>query len=312
VPQRFNSALGLSPHLHALVTDGVWVRHSFDASPVFRSLRKPTKAELSAVAWACCERTVKRLKKRGLWLDSDPLDDRFAQDEPLIACLAQASIAGLLVTGPNAGGRPMRLYGRAARDGSERGKKTPKNAYGFDLDASARAPAKDRKARERLCRYLLRPPLSQDRLARGRGGTFVVSFRRPWEDGTAGIVLSGQELMARLVLLVHPPRIHTVRYYGAWARRSKLRALVTPQPLETTTATEVDLAQEAQEASAHRFKRGYRQRMTWAQALAKVYAIDVTLCPRCQREGLHCIAVLHDSKVIPEIVDTLKRKEHPP
>ena len=117
---------------------------------------------------------------------------------------------------------------------------------------------------------------------------------------------------------VHPPRIPTVRYDGAWARRSKLRALVTPQPLETTTATEVDLAPEAQEAQeapeapAHRFKRGYRQRMTGTQALAKVWAIDVTLCPRCQQEGLHGIAVLHDSKVITEIDDILKRKGHPP
>ncbi len=53
VPQRFNSGLGLAPHLHALVADGVW-----------------TQSELAAVAWSVCERTVKLLKKRGQWLDA--------------------------------------------------------------------------------------------------------------------------------------------------------------------------------------------------------------------------------------------------
>ena len=34
VPQRFNSALGLSPHLHAIVADGVWVQGKPGAAPL--------------------------------------------------------------------------------------------------------------------------------------------------------------------------------------------------------------------------------------------------------------------------------------
>ncbi|MEK7706288.1 MAG: transposase, partial [Myxococcota bacterium] len=221
VSQRFNSALGLAPHLHALVADGVWVQSSPDAQPSFHALSAPSKGELAAVAWSVCERTVKLLKKRGQWLDADPSEDRLAQEQPLLAGLASASIAGLLATGPNAGQRPMRLYGRAALSVEEREQKAPRNAYGFDLEAGARASATDKKARERLCRYLLRPPLSNDRLTRTEEGKYRIALKRAWNNGTSAIIVSGEELLGRLALLVPPPRVHTTRYFGVWAPRSR-------------------------------------------------------------------------------------------
>jgi len=239
VPQRFNSALALAPHLHALVTDGVWIHHEPSAAPTFRALPAPSKAEIAAVAWSTCQRTVLLLKKRGLWLDADETTDRLAHEQPLLAALAVASIAGVLAMGPNAGQRPMRLFGRAARDDSERYEKSPNNAYGFDLHAGARAATADLQARQRLCRYLLRPPLSSDRLRRRDDGNYEIVLKRVWDDGTAAIVVSGQELMARLALLVPPPRVHGTRYFGCFAPRSKFRRLIVPAPppalLPTTT-----------------------------------------------------------------------------
>jgi len=141
VPQRFNSALGLSPHLHTIAADGVWVQSEPGASPTFHALPEPSKGEIAAVAWSTCERTVKLLQKRGLWLDADPSDDLLAQEQPLLAALATASIAGVLAMGSNAGQRPMRLFGQAARDAGSAHEKAPKNAYGFDLHAGARAAA---------------------------------------------------------------------------------------------------------------------------------------------------------------------------
>ncbi|MEK7705574.1 MAG: hypothetical protein AAB426_11495 [Myxococcota bacterium] len=74
-----------------LVADGVWTQSEPDAQPTFHALPEPSKAELAAVAWSTCERTVKLLKKRGQWLDADPSEDRLAQEEPLLAALATAS-----------------------------------------------------------------------------------------------------------------------------------------------------------------------------------------------------------------------------
>ena len=304
VPQRFNSALGLAPHLHAIAADGVWVQSEPGAQPAFHALPEPTKAEIAAVAWSTCERTVKVFKKRGVWLDADPSTDRLAQEQPLLAALATASIAGVLAMGPNAGQRPMRLFGRAARDQDERHDKPPKNAYGFDLHADTRAAAKDRKARERLCRYLLRPPLSNDRLTRSSDGRYRIALKRIWDDGTAAIVVSGEELLARLAVLVPPPRFHTTRYFGCFAPRSKLRRLVVPcSPAAPKAASDV-----GDDSGEHK----HRYRLSWAQALAKVFEVDVTQCARCGHKGMQQIAVISDASVLRAMLASMKREAKPP
>jgi len=297
VPQRFNSALGLSPHLHLLAADGVWVQAAPNEKPTFHALPAPSQGEIAAVAWTTCERTVKLLKKRGLWADADAGDDSLTQKEPLLAALATASISGVLAMGSNAGQRPMRLFGRAARSQDECYEKGQKNAYGFDLHAGARAAASDRKARERLCKYLLRPPLSNDRLTCTAGGQYKIALKRIWDDGTSAIVVSGQELLARLALLVPPPRFHTTRYYGLFAPRSKLRRLVVP------------CSPPAPADGNHRCKHGNRYRLTWAQALQKSFELDLTSCPRCKKQGFQQIAVIRDANVLRAMLASIDRIE---
>ena len=253
------------------------------------------------MAWSTCERTVKLLQKRGLWLDADPSDDRLAQEQPLLAALATASIAGVLAMGPNVGQRPMRLFGQAARDAGERYEKAPKNAYGFDLHASARASAKDRQGRERLCRYLLRPPLSNDRLTRTADGKYRIALKRTWDDGTCAIVVSGEELMARLAVLVPPPRVHTTRYFGVFAPRSSWRRLVVPC---SPAASKV----RSDRSDDGVLRSGHRYRLSWAQALAKVFEIDVTQCSRCGQQGMQQIAVIKDARVLRAMLASIERE----
>lgn len=157
-----------------------------------------------------------------------------------------------------------------------------------------------------MSRYLLRPSLSSHRLTPTSGGTYRVALKPAWDDSTTELVLGGHELIAHLVLLVPPPRVHTIRYYGAWARRSKLRPFVVPAPVEPTAAT------QAPESTASCGGRSHRYRMSWAQALAKVFEIDVTVCARCKRKGMRRIAVLHDPKVLRAIADALERKGYLP
>ncbi|MEK7706337.1 MAG: transposase [Myxococcota bacterium] len=250
VPQRFNSALGLAPHLHALVADGVWVQSSPDAQPTFHALPAPSNAELAAVAWSVCERTVKLLKKRGQWVDADPGEDRLAQEQPLLAGLASASIAGV------------------------------------------------------LCRYLLRPPLSNDRLTRTEEGKYVIKLKRAWDNGTSAIVVRGEELFGRLALLVPPPRVHTTRYFGVWAPRSNLRRMVVPTPPETPQVQ----SSEGTGDTPHT----HRYRLSWAQALAKVFEIDIAVCPRCRQRGMQQIAVIHDAGVLRAMLASMARETEPP
>ena len=63
---------------------------------------------------------------------------------------------------------------------------------GLELHAGVTIASYDRKGLERLCRYLSRPPIPQDRLERRGDGKYVLSLKltaaglgsqRPWYQG---------------------------------------------------------------------------------------------------------------------------------
>jgi hypothetical protein len=74
--------------------------------------------------------------------------------------------------------------------------------------AAVHVAAGDRVPLARLCRYLCRPPLGQQRLQRLGDGRLAVVLQRPWADGTTHLVFTPAELPARLVPLVPRPRIN--------------------------------------------------------------------------------------------------------
>jgi hypothetical protein len=54
---------------------------------------------------------------------------------------------------------------------------------GFNLQAATKVAANDKKGRENLCKYILRPPLANDRLKIIDDGNVRLEFKRPWSDG---------------------------------------------------------------------------------------------------------------------------------
>jgi hypothetical protein len=292
----------LNPHLHVVATDGVYVLDD-SGTPVFHALPAPTQGEVAAVAWSVCEQTVALLRKQGRWTDADPSEDNFAQCEPLLASLYAASLTGTLAMGPNAGKRPMRLFGAAAREHDSHDDPAPRNGYGFDLHAGVRVPAHDRAHLGRLCRYLVRPPLGNDRLQRLDDGRYSIRLKTAWKDGTSHVVLSGVELVARLAALIPPPRVHSVRYFGVFAPHAKLRALVVPKPKPEDHVCAHAAGQPNSLASNS-------SRMSWATLMKRAWDLDVLECPRCHARLQH-IAVLTDAGVIAKIAAAIARKTGP-
>jgi hypothetical protein len=74
--------------------------------------------------------------------------------------------------------------------------------------------------------------------------------------------------------------VHTVRYFGLFAPRAKWRRLIVAGSPPASGAT----APEGHDH--HTCEHGNRYRLTWAQALSKVFAIDAARCPRCGQTGL--------------------------
>lgn len=69
---------------------------------------------------------------------------------------------------------------------------------GFDLHAPGRVAGHDRQRLEQLCRYLLRPPLGQQRLRRLTDGRVVMELKRAWADGTTHLLFTPLEFLEKL------------------------------------------------------------------------------------------------------------------
>jgi len=297
VIQRFGSGLNLNVHLHALGTDGVYVL-DVEGRPVFWALPEPTREELDKLAAQICEEVMDLLRRRGIWSDADVNEDPV---DPLMGQLARASMTGTLAFGP-AGSRMVTLGSPAAARPS---KGRAGHASGFNLDAAVRVAADDRFHRERLCRYLLRPPLAQGRLVERNDGRYAFQMKSPWPDGTSVLVFSGVELIGRLAALVPPPRQHSVRYFGIFAPHSKLRPLVVPRPPRPKPSPACCILSDDTEKSR------YGRRTPWAQLLQMVFGIDVLQCPRCSCR-MQRIAFLTQPRVISRFLDAIAKRDEPP
>src|SRR5260221_7187292 len=141
---------------------------------------------------------------------------------------------------------------------------------GFALHAATRAGALDASGREALLRYVLRPPLAQDRIEQREDGLVRILLKRPYADGTVAVDMDPLSLLCRLAASVPPPRHHTVRYAGVLAAGSEWRPLIVPRAEQASAGEAVD-----------RKKRRSRYR-TWAELLARTFGVDALCCPVCQ------------------------------
>jgi len=95
---------------------------------------------------------------------------------------------------------------------------------GFSVDDRVRFEPEDRRSMEKVARYLLRPPLSLERMTYSEGDEQVV-YRRKGKDGRPG----GEErfdaldFLARVIARIPPPKVHLVRYLGHYSNVSRGR-----------------------------------------------------------------------------------------
>jgi hypothetical protein len=129
-------------------------------------------------------------------------------------------------------------------------------------------------------------------------GKCALSLPNPWSDGTTGIRLSPLELLEKLAALVPLPHVHLVRYAGCLAPHSALREAIRPTPRQQGMDGE-----ETQRGTPY---------WTWARLLKRVFALEMAMCPFCQRGVLRLIAVITQGEVISKILRHLKLSADPP
>ena len=189
IVQRFGGAVNLNIHIHALVVDGVF---GHDAT----GLRFYPAAALDAAdvdeVLATVEAYLQRLLPPQGLEETDAggsTVDEWAEEAPVLAGLAAASVKGRVALGSRAGARVRRGGASLAAVTDPPGLGPCQARHnGFDLHAALCVPAGQRDRLERVCRYALRPPIAQDRLELTAEGQVQLQLRRPWSDGTTHLL----------------------------------------------------------------------------------------------------------------------------
>ncbi len=289
--QRFGSAANLNIHLHCLVLDGVYRRTEGD--PVFQQACAPTRHELQGLLEKIIVRLLRRLTRLGYLVEEEGmtyLADRGA-DNPLTA-LQAASCTYRIAMGPRAGQKVLSLRTVPGRDGRSSATVLCADAHGFSLHAGVRCGTHQRKALERLCRYITRPAIANERLKEDAAGNVVLQLKSPWRDGTTQLRMTPLEFMQRLAALVPRPRLHLIRFHGVLAPNAGLRAAIVPGPAEKPAD---DAAHHAHATPA---------RLGWARLLKRVFDLDLEHCPQCVGD-MKIIAAIEEPAVIVKILTHL-------
>jgi hypothetical protein len=99
VVQRFGSSLNLNVHFHVIALDGVYAEQT-DGSVLFHPLPAPSDEDIARLACAVCRKVTRYVGR----LTGEDRDQQLTLDH-----LANASVQGLVATGPRRGCRVLRL-----------------------------------------------------------------------------------------------------------------------------------------------------------------------------------------------------------
>jgi hypothetical protein len=174
---------------------------------------------------------------------------------------------------------------------------------GFSVHNKIRVDAGDGVGLERLSRYLVHPPIAQQRLRyTGSGADCSYRGRRVHPlTGQDHVELDSLEMLARLCQHIPPPGFHTTRLYGAYSNRT--RAVRDRVPAEGKDREPDHPDPEASPLTPSQRER----RKHWARLIAKVFEVNPLRCT-CGAT-MRVVAVILEPPVIRKILDHLARPE---
>ena len=281
VVQRTSSDLKCNPHIHAVFLDGGYVNGP-DGEPMFQPLPHLRGRDVADVL----VRAHKRIQRVLARANDDEPDDNV---QPLLT-----RVTGQPPAGPafKRGAPPVPTFSThelCAR------------LEGYDLHAATRAGAADDAGREALLRYVLRPPIAQERVVAGPDGLVRIVLKKRFSDGTLAVDMDPLSLLMRLCAAVPAPRFYTVRYAGVLAAASKWRPRIVPRQ----AAAEDDADSDAKP------KRKGSRYWPWAQLMARTFALDVEKCPKCQGR-MKLVALVQDPKSVARLLRHIGEPREPP
>ena len=296
--QRYGSALNLNVHFHILVLDGAYTfKHD---KPHFHRAPAPSPTELRQLLDTLVARITRTLVRGGVLVEEaeQPYLD-LELDSPLEQ-LRAAAVRYRISVGPLAGRKTMTLHSPGAMaDDVAPSKPFTAARDGFSINAAVGCESHERSKLERVCRYMARPPIAEERLSVDGDGLVVYEFKRPFSDGTTHVLFKPHDFIARLAALVPRPRAHLVRYHGLFAPNARHRHLIVTS---NTSASSTEPSENTREPPT--------VPMTWMARLKRVFGIELSTCPKCGGK-LRVIGEVTEPNTIARILEHVEvRQRH--
>jgi hypothetical protein len=165
---------------------------------MFHPAPAPTQEDVETIVGRASKRILRLLQRRGvITLVTAPgggevtvvTDDTMGEEDPLLARLLAAATAGTPPAGPANKRKPIRIVLDPAAHPVAKGNLCGQQA-GFNLHAATKVAVNDEQGRLALCKYILRPPLANDRLKILDDQLVRLEFKKPWSDGTTSVELA--------------------------------------------------------------------------------------------------------------------------
>ncbi|MBZ5589027.1 MAG: transposase [Acidobacteriia bacterium] len=176
---------------------------------------------------------------------------------------------------------------------------------GFSVHTSVTVPQDDGAGLERLARYLLRPPVSLERLHVDEQARTIAYARRAGHGAglpSSSPPLDPDEFLARVLMHIPEPRLHEIRYCGAYSSVVRARRRCAQA---TAGAASPPGGPAGAQPPDDPDLRALRHR--WAELIRRIYEVDPLVCPRCGGP-MRIIAFITQPKVIATILAHLAAK----
>jgi len=316
VIMRFGSGLRLNIHFHTAIVDGVFTEQP-TGQLRFHPAAAPTDRQVAELLASIHRRIIRLLERRGVQApdqrlhdELDPLEDSL----PALAGIFAASVRGQVALGPRAGWPVMRIGNDPnAPWVTSRGRRQA-HLEGFDLHANVAVPSHDRKGLEQLCRYLLRPPICEDRLELLPDGRVLLKLKTEWSDGTSHLLFTPLEFIEKLAAILPRPRINLLIYHGLLAPNARLRAQVVAygrepiqlefSPHDSCAIATLEVDNKLPEGPTTLSPPKHGNNYSWSELMARAFDLDVLKCPQCGGK-MRLLATIEEPDVVRKILKHL-------
>ena len=157
--------------------DGVFTEAA-DGTLRFHPAPPPSDLEVARLVATIRTRVLRLLRRRGVFLEADDDSrDPLAETSLALAGITSAAVQGRSALGPRAGARVLQLGRMPGVPWVSSAGTRQAHLDGFDLHANVAVAANNRDGLEQLARYVLRPPIAQERLTRTADGRVLLTLK---------------------------------------------------------------------------------------------------------------------------------------